>query len=100
MNIKADDKNWNKETVTINFPEGNSTVYFTWTNESYKKDVSDANIMIKSVAIKKVNKSNLTAYLLRTKPGNRMFILGAFFVLSGLVIGIYFKNRSAGLKES
>jgi len=46
MNIKADDKNWNKETVTMNFPEGNSTVYFTWTNESFKKDVSDANLML------------------------------------------------------
>jgi hypothetical protein len=100
MNIKADDKNWNKETVTMNFPEGKSTLYISWTNDSYKKDVSDTNIMIKSVSLKKVQKSNLTAYLLRTKPGNRMFIFGAFIVLSGIVIGIYLRNRSAHLKVS
>ena len=95
MNIKADDKNWNKEKVTMNFAEGDTTLYLTWTNDSYKENAYDANIMIKSISIKKVQKSSLTAFLLRTKPGNKVFILGAFLMLSGLIFGIYLKNKTS-----
>jgi len=94
MNIKADDKNWNKEKVTMNFAEGDTTLYITWTNDSYKENEYDANFMIKSIQIKKVNKSTLTAFLLRTKPGNKVFILSAFLMLSGLIFGIYLKNKN------
>jgi len=95
MNIKADDKNWNHEKVTMNFAEGNTTLYVTWANDSYKENEYDANIMIKSISIKKVHKSSLTAFLLRTKPGNKVFILGAFLMLSGLIFGIYLKNKNS-----
>ncbi len=94
MKIKADDKNWNKEKVKMNFAEGDTTLYITWTNDSYKEKEYDANIMIKSVSIKKVQKSSLTAFLLKTKPGNKVFILGAFLMLSGLIFGIYLKNKT------
>lgn len=94
MDIKAADKNWNSESVTMNFAEGNTTLYITWTNESYKENEYDANFMIHSIQVKKVNKSSLTAFLLRTKPGNKVFILGAFLILSGLVFGIYLKNKN------
>lgn len=95
MNIKADDRNWNHEKVTMNFAEGNTTLYVTWANDSYKEGEYDANIMIKSISIKKVQKSSLTAFLLRTKPGNKVFILGAFLMLSGLIFGIYLKNKTS-----
>jgi hypothetical protein len=95
MNIKADDKSWHKEKVTMNFAEGDATLYINWTNDSYKENEYDANIMIKSVSIKKVHKSSLTAFLLRTKPGNKVFILGAFLMLSGLIFGIYLKNKNS-----
>jgi len=95
MNIKADDKNWNHEKVTMNFAEGSTTLYLTWANDSYKENVYDSNIMIKSISIKKVQKSSLTAFLLRTKPGNKVFIFGAFLMLSGLIFGIYLKNKTS-----
>jgi len=94
MNIKADDKNWNHEKVTMNFAEGDTTLYINWTNDSYKENTYDANIMIKTISIKKVQKSSLTAFLLRTKPGNKVFILGAFLMLSGLIFGMYLKNKN------
>ena len=95
MNIRADDKNWNHEKVTMNFAEGDTTLFVTWTNDSYKEGEYDSNIMIKTISIKKVQKSSLTAFLLRTKPGNKVFILGAFLMLSGLIFGIYLKNKTS-----
>lgn len=94
MNIDASDKKWMSGTVTMNFPEGSTTVYLTWTNDSYKEKSYDTNIKIKSISVKKVKESNLTAYLLKTKPGNKIFILAAFLVISGVLAGIYIKNRS------
>ncbi len=94
MNIKADDKNWNHEKVTMNFAEGDTTLYINWTNDVYKENTYDSNIMIKTISIKKVQKSSLTAFLLRTKPGNKVFILGAFLMLSGLIFGLYLKNKN------
>ncbi len=95
MKIKADDKSWNKEKIKMNFAEGENTLYITWTNDSYKEKEYDANIMIKSISIKKVQKSSLTAFLLKTKPGNKVFVLGAFLMLSGLIFGIYLKNKTS-----
>jgi hypothetical protein len=94
MNIKASDKSWNHETVKMNFAKGSTTLYINWTNDSYKENEYDANIMIKTISVKKVQKSSLTAFLLRTKPGNKVFILGAFLMLSGLIFGIYLKNKN------
>jgi len=91
--IPASDKGYKKVTFTMNFPAGDTTVYLTWINDSYKKDVYDANIKIKSIKIKKVKQSNLTAYLLKTKPGNRIFVLTAFIVISAVIGGIYMRNR-------
>jgi len=93
--IPADEKHYKKETFTMNFPEGDTTVYFTWVNDSYKENSYDANIKIKSVKVKKIKKSNLTAYLLKTKPGNRVFILSAFLMISAVLLGIYMKNRKS-----
>lgn len=95
MAIDASDRKWTKGKINMNFPEGTSTVYLTWTNDSYKEGSYDANIMIKSISVKKVKESNLTAYLLKTKPGNKIFILAAFLVISGVLAGIYIRNRSA-----
>ncbi len=94
MNIQASDKSWNHETVKMNFAKGSTTLYINWTNDSYKENEYDANIMIKTISVKKVQKSSLTAFLLRTKPGNKVFILGAFLMLSGLIFGIYLKNKN------
>ncbi len=93
--IPADEKHYKKEKFTLNFPEGDSTVYFTWVNDSYKENSYDANIKIKSIKVKKVKQSNLTAYLLKTKPGNRVFILSAFLMISVVLLGIYMKNRKS-----
>jgi len=95
MTVAASDKKWETGTITMNFPEGTSTLYVTWNNDSYKEGEYDANVKIKSISIKKVKESNLTAYLLKTKPGNKIFILAAFLVISGVLAGIYIKNRSA-----
>jgi hypothetical protein len=94
MNIKASDKSWNHETVKMNFAKGSTTLYINWTNDVYKENDYDSNIMIKTISVKKVQKSSLTAFLLRTKPGNKVFVLGAFLMLSGLIFGIYLKNRN------
>ena len=93
--IPADEKHFKKEKFTLNFPEGDSTVYFTWVNDSYKENSYDANIKIKSIKVKKIKQSNLTAYLLKTKPGNRVFILSAFLMISAVLLGIYMKNRKS-----
>jgi hypothetical protein len=95
MSIDANEKAWKSGTVTMSFPEGATTVYVTWTNDSYTEGKSDANFMMKSIHVKKVKDSNLTAYLLKTKPGNKVFILAAFLMISGVLLGIYMKNRSA-----
>ncbi len=95
MAIEASDKGWKKETVTMSFPKGTTTLYITWTNDTYKEGSYDANFMMKSIQVKKVKDSNLTAYLLKTKPGNKIFILAAFLMISGVLLGIYMKNRSA-----
>lgn len=93
--IPADEKHYKKEKFTMNFPEGDTTVYFTWVNDSYKENSYDANIKIKSIKVKKIKQSNLTAYLLKTKPGNRVFILSAFLMISAVLLGIYMKNRKS-----
>jgi len=93
VSIKAKENGWQKETFTMNFPEGNTTLYLTWVNDSYKENSYDTNFKIKSIQVKKVKKSNLTAYLLKTKPGNRIFILSAFIMISAVLLGIYMKNR-------
>lgn len=93
--IPASDKGWKKETFKMNFPEGDTTVYFTWINDSFKENSYDTNIKIKSIKVKKVKQSNLTAYLLKTKPGNRVFILSAFLMISAVLFGIYIKNRKS-----
>lgn len=93
--IPADEKHYKKAKFTLNFPEGDSTVYFTWVNDSYKENSYDANIKIKSIKVKKIKQSNLTAYLLKTKPGNRVFILSAFLMISAVLLGIYMKNRKS-----
>jgi len=94
MDIDASEKSWKKGTVTMSFPDGPTTIYITWTNDSYKEGQYDTNFMMKSIHVKKVKDSNLTAYLLKTKPGNKVFILAAFLMISGVLLGIYLKNRS------
>ncbi len=93
--IPAKDNGVSKETFTINFPEGDTTLYLTWTNDEYKENSYDTNFSIKSIQVKKVKQSNLTAYLLKTKPGNRVFILSAFLMISAVLLGIYMKNRKS-----
>jgi len=93
MDIDASEKSWQKGTVTMSFPDGSTTIYITWTNDSYKEGEYDTNFMMKSIHVKKVEDSNLTAYLLKTKPGNKLFILAAFLMVSGVLLGIYLKNR-------
>ncbi|HPS57894.1 MAG TPA: hypothetical protein PK514_07285 [Spirochaetota bacterium] len=93
--IEANDKESKKGTVTMSFPEGDTTIYTTWTNDSHVEGKEDTNIKIQSISVKKVKDSNLTAYLLKTKPGNKVFILAAFLMISGVLLGIYMKNRSA-----
>lgn len=93
--IPAKDNGVSKETFTINFPEGDTTLYLTWTNDEYKENSYDTNFTIKSIQVKKVKQSNLTAYLLKTKPGNRVFILSAFLMISAVLLGIYMKNRKS-----
>jgi len=91
--IPAHNKGWKWGEGTLNLPAGDTTVYLTWLNDSWEDGEYDTNIKIKAVTVKKIKPSNLTAYLLKTKPGNRLFVLAAFLAVSGMLFGIYIKNR-------
>lgn len=93
MRIPAHNKGWKQGESTINLPAGDTTLYLTWLNDQWVDGEYDANIKIESIDVKKIKASSLTAYLLKTKPGNRLFILIAFLVISGILSGIYVKNR-------
>ncbi len=91
--IPAHNKGWKWGEGTLNLPAGNTTIYLTWLNDSWKDGEFDTNIKIKEITLKKIKPSSLTAYLLKTKPGNRLFVLVAFLAVSGMLFGIYVKNR-------
>ena len=91
--IPAHNKGWKWGEGTLNIPAGDTTLYLTWLNDSWKDGEFDTNIKIKEITIKKIKPSSLTAYLLKTKPGNRLFVLAAFLAVSGMLFGIYVKNR-------
>lgn len=93
MLIKASDKKWNKEKVSLILPEGDSTIYLTWLNDRYLKDQYDANIMIKQIKLKRTADSGMTAYLLKTTTGNRMIIMTILALLLITIGSISFYNR-------
>lgn len=94
IEIAAHNKGWKLGKGTLDLPGGDVTLNLTWLNDVWKDGEYDTNIKIKSIHIKKINPSSLTAYLLKTKPGNRLFVLAAFLTVSGLLFGIYVKNRT------
>ncbi len=94
IEIEANNKAWRNGKGTLDLPGGDVTLNLTWLNDVWKEGDYDTNIKIKSIHIKKVNPSSLTAYLLKTKPGNRLFVLAAFLTVTGLLFGIYVKNRT------
>ena len=94
IEIPAHNKGWKLGRGTLDLPGGDVTLNLTWLNDVWKDGEFDTNIKIKSIHIKKINPSSLTAYLLKTKPGNRLFVLAAFLTVSGLLFGIYVKNRT------
>lgn len=93
MNISAKNNGWSKETVKMIFPEGDTTLFITWINDQIEEGKYDTNLMIKSVSIKKVKSSSLTAFLIKTKPGNKVFILSVLIALSAIFLVIYIMNR-------
>ncbi len=96
MLIKASDKKWNKEKVTLILPEGDSTIYLTWLNDKYLENQYDANISIKQIKLKRIADSGMTAYLLKTTTGNRMIIMSilALLLITIASISIYNKRRT------
>lgn len=94
IEIPAHNKGWKLGKGTLDLPGGDVTLNLTWLNDVWQEGEFDTNIKIKSIHIKKINPSNLTAYLLKTKPGNRLFVLAAFLTVAGLLFGIYVKNRT------
>jgi len=94
IEIPAHNKGWKLGKGTLDLPGGDVALNLTWLNDVWKEGEYDTNIKIKSIHIKKINPSSLTAYLLKTKPGNRLFVLAAFLTVTGLLFGIYVKNRT------
>jgi hypothetical protein len=92
--IQANNKGWKWGEGTLNLPAGDTTIYLTWLNDSWKDGEFDTNFKMKAITVKKIKPSSLTAYLLKTKPGNRLFVLVAFLAVSGMLFGIYVKNRT------
>jgi len=91
--IKASNKNWNSGKVNLILPQGDSTIFLTWLNDTYEEGEYDANIMIKSIMLKKVAESSFTAYLMGTNAGNRMMIVGTLIILMTIIGGISLWNR-------
>jgi len=91
--IPAHDVKWMKGSTTIVLPEGDATIYLTWINDSYLENEYDANINIKSIKLKRVADSTLTAYLLRTTTGNRMMLSGILVLLVGAIMAVSFYNK-------
>ncbi|PKL35391.1 MAG: hypothetical protein CVV44_21530 [Spirochaetae bacterium HGW-Spirochaetae-1] len=91
--IPAHDVKWMKGSTTIVLPEGNATIYLTWINDSYLENEYDANINIKSIKLKRVADSTLTAYLLRTTTGNRMMLSGILVLLVGAIMAVSLYNK-------
>jgi len=89
--VPADPKKYKRGSVVLDLTGGNTDIYLTWTNDSYKKGVYDANIQIKSIKLKRVGdseRSAMAAYLLGAKShGGRMImfsiLLGILMVLGG-----------------
>lgn len=95
IEIEAKKNGASNEKLDLYFGEGVNNVYITWLNDMYKKDVYDANIEIESIKIKRnpVQKSNLTAMIVRGFKTNKMLVGGILGVLGLSLVGIFVYNK-------
>ncbi len=98
ISIPADAQQWQRGEAVLDIT-GPTTIYLTWTNDMYKPDrnpVEDANIQIRSIRLQKIGnseRSRIAAYLLGTRSGNTVMMLGSIGVLGIALAGFYLFNR-------
>ncbi len=98
MSIPADAQQWKRGEVVLDIT-GPTTIYLTWTNDMYKPDrnpVEDANIQIRSIRLQRIGnseRSRIAAYLLGTRSGNAVMMLGSVGILGVVLAGFYLFNR-------
>lgn len=100
MNLPASDEQYKTARAELSLQGGDTTIYLTWLNDAYKKDVYDANIQYKKIRLVRtgdLDDSALTAYLLGTQSGNRMILIFAFIIISvtAAAISIFHKKNNA-----
>ncbi len=100
LSIEASDDQYKTARGDLSLSGGDTTIYLTWTNDSYRKGQYDANIQYRRIRLKRVGDledSALTAYLLGTQAGNRMLLIFAFVVISitAAAISLFHKKNNA-----
>ncbi len=95
MRIPADQNKYRTGTTELDLTGGETTLFLTWTNDSYRENEYDANFQFKRIILKRVGESGrsaLAAYLIVKAQSNKTLMI----MLGGLVIvlsGFFIWNR-------
>lgn len=98
ISIPADAQHWQRGEAVLDIT-GPTTIYLTWMNDMYKPDrnpVEDANIQYRSIRLQRIGeseRSRVAAYLLGTRSGNAVMMLGSVGILGVVLAGFYLFNR-------
>jgi hypothetical protein len=98
ISIPANKDQWQRGETVLDIT-GSTTIYLTWTNDMYKPDrtpVEDANIQYRSIRLQRIGeseRSRVAAYLLGTRTGNAVMMVGSIGVLGMVLAGFYWFNR-------
>jgi hypothetical protein len=94
--ISATEKGWRHGSTVLDLTGGDTEIFLTWLNDSYREDEYDANIQIHKIQLQRVGdseRSALAAYLLGSTAGNTIMIIGALAFLLTTIICITLLNK-------
>ncbi len=101
-NIPASERNWEKGFAVLDLTGGNTNIYCTWLNDSYREGAYDANIHIKNIKLQRIGdseRSALAAYLLGTTGRHKGAVAGGLMLLlMALAVLVLYNRRRARLQ--
>ncbi|MBN1531370.1 MAG: hypothetical protein JXA20_01780 [Spirochaetes bacterium] len=95
-NIKASERNWERGYAVLDLTGGNTNIFLTWLNDSYREGEYDANIQIKNIRLQRIGNSErsaLAAYLLGATGRNKGIVAGALIFIMMAIGALVLLNR-------